>query len=179
MLKKLWPDWYFESFSKIPAGFFKENNIRFLICDIDNTLVSYADSLPTPEVLSFFALAEKENVKIAFASNNEEKRVRRFARSAGKPAVHKAKKPLKRGIRAALNKLGASFEESAMLGDQLLTDGLAAKNIGIRMILVNPLRYDPSGLLFRMKRQIEKPILKSYLKHCPINSTLPSGKEKN
>ncbi len=169
----LWPDWYFEDITYIPAGFFEKNKIRYLICDIDNTLVSYTDPLPTPPVLDFFETLEREGVQLAFVSNNSKQRVTTFAEPTGKPAVYSAAKPLRRGVRAAMNAIHATLEECAMLGDQLLTDGLAAKNIGMRMILVNPIKDDKKNMLFRTKRRIERPVLRNYLKQHAINDPRP------
>ncbi len=169
----LWPDWYFDDITRIPSGFFKENNIKYLICDIDNTLVSYSDPLPTAPAWAFFKMLEDEGVQIAFASNNGKQRVITFAEAAGKPAVYSAAKPLRRGIRAAMNYMNAVPEQSAMLGDQLLTDGLAAKNIGIRMILVNPVKDNTKNVFFRTKRRIERPVLRNYLKQHAINDPVP------
>lgn len=169
----LWPDWYFEDITYIPVGFFRENRIKYLICDIDNTLVSYADPLPTPPVLKFFEMLEQEEVQLAFASNNNKQRVNTFAEPTGRPAIYSAAKPLRRGVRAAMNAMNATLEECAMMGDQLLTDGLAAKNIGIRMILVNPIRDDKKNMFFRTKRRIERPVLLNYLKQHAINDPKP------
>lgn len=174
MKKYFWPDWYFEDFSHIPKGFFKKNDIRYLICDIDNTLVTYDESVPNPAVKGFFKRLAEENVKLAFASNNDELRVLTFANDAGHPAVFNASKPFGRGVRKAMDRIKASSERCAMLGDQLLTDGLAARHVGMRMILVKPIKDKPS-LLFRIKRFIEQRILKNYLRHFKINDPDPDS----
>ena len=173
-VKYFWPDWYFEDFQHIPEGFFKENGIRYLICDIDNTLIPYSDSLPTPPVRKFLSNLEKEGVKVAFASNNEERRVMTFAKDAGHPAVFNALKPFGWGAKKAMKKIEAPAKECAMLGDQLLTDCLAARHVGMRMILVKPIK-DKDSLLFRIKRAYEHHILKRYLKHFEINDPDPDG----
>ena len=46
MNRILWPDWYFDDVSHIPDNFFASNNIRFLLCDIDNTLAPYSAATP-------------------------------------------------------------------------------------------------------------------------------------
>ena len=175
--KLLWPDWYFDDFAHIPAGFFTRNNIRYLICDIDNTLVPYSSATPTPEVQAFFDRLKREGVKIAFASNNDESRVKTFAGRTGHPAVHKAGKPFGRGMKLAMQKLGADKQRSAMLGDQVFTDGLAARVAGIRMILVKPIEDKPS-LLFRIKRHFEKKSIDRYLRRYDLNEPDPERKFK-
>lgn len=177
MKKYFWPDWYFEDFSHIPEGFFKKNNIRYLICDIDNTLVTYDESVPTPEVRGFFKRLKEEDVRLAFASNNDELRVQTFANDAGHPAVFNASKPFGKGVRKAMDRIKASSARCAMLGDQLLTDGLAARHVGVRMILVKPIKDKPS-ILFRVKRRIERRILGNYLKKYRINDPDPDAEKK-
>ena len=170
----LWPDWYFEDITFIPPGFFKKNKIKYLICDIDNTLVTYADPTPTPTVHAFFALLEREGVKLAFASNNSKKRVKTFADGTGYPAIYGAGKPFGRGVRKAMNAMGAELDSCAMMGDQLLTDGLAALHRGMRMILVNPIKTDDKkNTIFRVKRRMERPIMRGYLKRHRINDPVP------
>ena len=177
MHKLLWPDWYFDDFEHIPEDFFSKNNIRYLICDIDNTLVPYSASTPTPRVQKFFDRLKKEGVKVAFASNNEESRVKIFAAGTGHPAVHKAGKPFGRGVKTAMERLGATPARSAMLGDQVFTDGLAARHAGIRMILVKPIEDKPS-LLFRIKRHFEKKSIDRYLAKYDLNEPNPERRLK-
>ncbi|MBQ9468391.1 MAG: YqeG family HAD IIIA-type phosphatase [Clostridia bacterium] len=177
MGKLLWPDWYFDDFTRIPPDFFKKNNIRYLICDIDNTLVTYDDAEPTEKVIGFFDRIKKEGVHPAFASNNDEGRVATFARKTGFPAVHKAGKPFGRGVGTAMRLLGAERKRTAMLGDQIFTDLLAARTAGVRMILVKPIKDKPS-LLFRIKRYFEQMSIDRYLRRYEINASNPERKMK-
>ncbi len=120
---------------------------------------------------------KKEGVRVAFASNNEEQRVMTFANDAGHPAVFNALKPFGWGVKKAMKKIEAPAKECAMLGDQLLTDCLAARHVGMRMILVQPIK-DKNSLLFKIKRSCERHILKRYLKHFEINNPDPDGPKK-
>ena len=49
----------------------------------------------------------------------------------------------------------------ALLGDQLLTDCLSARRLGVPCIIVPPIR-DKKTLFFRCKRALEKPFLAAY-----------------
>ena len=53
------------------------------------------------------------------------------------------------------------YEETAGLGDQLLTDTLAAHRLGLISIIVPPIK-DKTTLFFKSKRLIEKPFIKRY-----------------
>ena len=54
-------------------------------------------------------------------------------------------------------------ETTVMLGDQVFTDVFAGKRMGLRAILVKPIR-DKRTLFFRFKRWLEIPVLKIYSK---------------
>ena len=48
--KYLLPDHLFGSFSEVTPEFLASLGVRALMCDIDNTLVTYNDAEPTPAV---------------------------------------------------------------------------------------------------------------------------------
>jgi predicted HAD superfamily phosphohydrolase YqeG len=53
--------------------------------------------------------------------------------------------------------------ETAMLGDQILTDCFAGMHIGLRAIIVPPIK-DKTNLFFRFKRLLERPAIRKYAK---------------
>ncbi|MBQ8398380.1 MAG: YqeG family HAD IIIA-type phosphatase [Clostridia bacterium] len=175
-MKFLWPDWYFDSFSHIPEGFFKKNGIKTLICDIDNTLVTYDDPIPTPKALSFFKRLEQENVSLLLVSNNNAQRVNTFIEGTSFPAISKASKPLKGKIVKKMEELCLQKAHCAVMGDQLLTDALAAKNLKVPVILLNPIKSDKGKPFFKLKRAIERVILMGYLKKHPLNDEKGRGR---
>ena len=59
--------------------------------------------------------------------------------------------------------IGAKREETAMLGDQLLTDSFAGRHIGLPSIIVPPIN-DKKNLFFRFKRLCERPFIRKYAK---------------
>ena len=60
------------------------------------------------------------------------------------PCIPRARKPLPRGFRRAMNVLELRADEVVVIGDQLFTDVLGAKLAGLEVILVDPLvRHDP------------------------------------
>ena len=62
-----------------------------------------------------------------------------------------------------MEKLGVDPNETAMLGDQLLTDCYAGKNIGLTALIVPPIK-DKTNLFFRFKRLCERPFIRKYAK---------------
>lgn len=162
MINKLLPDKIFESFADITVDFLKENSIEALLLDIDNTLVTYDDPLPTEKVEKWFEDMKKAGIKLAFVSNNSDPaRVEKFNEKLGFFAVSRAKKPLPYGYRRALASMNIDAKKAAGVGDQIFTDVWAAKNVGAYAILVPPIK-DKTTLFFKTKRLLEKPIIKKY-----------------
>ena len=62
-----------------------------------------------------------------------------------------------------MKQLGVDISETAMVGDQLLTDSYAGKHIGIPSIIVPPIK-DKTNLFFRFKRLCERPFIRKYAK---------------
>ena len=106
------------------------------------------------------SLAEA-GIGIAFVSNNDWERVDRFNATLGVPAYAKSGKPFKKNLVRAMNDLGGTLETTVMLGDQLLTDALAGHNLGVKCLIVPPIR-DKKNAFFRFKRWLEKPVVKKF-----------------
>ena len=157
--KYLLPDRLFGSFREVTPDVLGEMGVRALLCDIDNTLVTYDDPEPTPEVAAWFAALAAAGIGVAFISNNEAARVDRFNRTLGYPAFPKAGKPKTRAYEAAADALGVEREACAVLGDQLLTDAWAAHRFGVPALIVPPIK-DKTSVFFRFKRWLEKPYMK-------------------
>ena len=157
------PDWYFELFDDVTPDFLTANGIRALILDIDNTLAPYEEPDPNPRVLAWFSALKENGIVAAFVSNNDYARVSRFNQKIGIPMYPKGKKPLKKYMRRAISELGVPASETAIMGDQIYTDVWAGRNVGIRCIVVPPIK-DKTDVFTRFKRRLEKPILRYYRK---------------
>ena len=100
-------------------------------------------------------------------SNNNAERVVLFNKNLGFPAYHKAGKPFKVNVIKALADMGVTPDDAILMGDQIFTDVWAARNAGIRAILVPPIK-DKKDLLTQTKRLLERPIIKKYKKRNNI-----------
>ena len=49
-MKKLIPDFYCKNIFEIPLSFYKDNSIKYILSDLDNTLDGYNILYPTPRV---------------------------------------------------------------------------------------------------------------------------------
>lgn len=163
MRKYFMPDYMFDRFDEVTPAFLKEIGVRGLIIDIDNTLVTYDDIEPPAPVLAWFEGLSEAGISAALVSNNTPDRVAAFNRPLGLPAYPDSKKPATGALLCAMAAMGTAAGETAALGDQLLTDVWAAKRLGLRAIVVPPIR-DKRTLFFRLKRWIERPYIRRYQK---------------
>ncbi len=157
LIPDLMPDHFYDVTPDIVKAFGGE----VLICDIDNTLVTYDDPEPTERVLQWIKEMNEAGIRISFVSNNDWGRVELFNKSLGFVAYADSGKPSIKNLVAACRDLGIEKEKAVLLGDQLLTDCAAAKRFGIKAIIVPPIK-DKTTLFFKSKRLIEKPYVAKY-----------------
>lgn len=155
------PDYMFATFDAVTPAFLQSLGVRALLIDIDNTLAPYEEPDPNERVLAWFAELEKAGIKAALVSNNHAPRVERFSKPLGLVAYPNSKKPSRKTLERAMKELGVTHTETAMLGDQILTDCFAGKHIGLCAIIVPPIK-DKTNLFFRFKRLVERPVIRKY-----------------
>ena len=159
----LTPDYMFETFREVTPAFLQSIGVRALLIDIDNTLAPYEEPDPNQDILDWFQELEKHGIRAALVSNNHAPRVERFNKPLGLVAYHDSGKPSRKTLERAMKEIGSTHKETAMLGDQLLTDCFAGKHIGLRSIIVPPIK-DKTNLFFRFKRFLERPFIRKYAK---------------
>ncbi len=155
------PDIMYDSVFDITPEALKKRNIRAVVLDIDNTLVTYGVAEPTEEVIAWIDTLKKAGLLVAIASNNHEPRVALFNQKLGVFTTWESKKPFSRSVKAAAAHFGVKTEEIAVIGDQIFTDVWCARNAGSLAILVKPIPY-PENLFFKCKRVLEKPFIRTY-----------------
>ena len=163
MKNNLIPDYMFGHYYEITPDFLESIGVRALLIDIDNTLAPYEMPDPDDRIREWFAELQKNGISAALVSNNHAPRVERFNETLGLPAYPDSGKPKRRTLEAAMRKLGVTHSETAMLGDQLLTDCYAGKHIGLRALIVPPIK-DKTTLFFRFKRRLERPFIRKFAK---------------
>lgn len=157
------PDRCLSSFADVTPSFLQENGIAALACDIDNTLVTYDDAVPTEAVLHWLETLVSAGISVGFLSNNHSQRVERFCRDLPVKffAASDAKKPSCKALYRFLQDAHVTPKQTAVLGDQIFTDVLMAKRLGCRAFLVPPIQ-DRTDWFHRLKRRGERPFLRRY-----------------
>lgn len=157
MSYSLVPDFVFRDYRDITGAFLRARGIRLLLTDLDYTLAPKAQPEPDAALLDWVRALERDGVTVEIISNNRSsRRVERFCGNLGIGYVGHAGKPGTRGLVAAMAKHGARVGETAMLGDKLLTDTLAAKRGGVTMLMVEP-KGGPVGVWNHVLHAMQEP----------------------
>lgn len=160
------PDFTRHSYRELSPDFLRAQGIEVLLLDIDNTLAPYEQAEPDEHIRAFLCGMEAAGIRTAFLSNNNDARVELFNRTLGRPATAHAGKPLPRKGKKLMRALGGSKQNTALMGDQVFTDVWTARALGIRAILLPPIR-DKKNALTRFKRFLERGVLRRYHKRHP------------
>lgn len=161
MIKKLYPAVYIGSVYDLNIQELKEEGIKGIIFDIDNTLVPYDEIEPNKEIIQLFEKLQAEGFKITLVSNNTEDRVVKFNEKLKVFALHQSQKPLTKNFKKALTLMQCTKEEAVIVGDQVFTDVYGGNKAGIKTILVQPVS-DKDEWKTKVKRGLERKIIKSY-----------------
>ncbi len=159
----LTPDYMFSTFADVTPEFLGSIGISALLIDIDNTLAPYEQDEPDERIVAWFDSLRAHGIRAALISNNHPPRVELFNKTLGLPAYPDSGKPKSRALLAAMKEMESTPENTAGLGDQLLTDALAVHRLDMISIIVPPIK-DKTTPFFRFKRWLEKPYIKKYNK---------------
>ena len=158
-----YPKGYFNKVSEISLEYLKENNIKGLILDVDNTLIDYYKNI-SEETINWANRLKKNEIKMCILSNsNKKEKVKEVAGKLGLEYTYFGMKPLKRGFKKAKKMLGLENNEIAAIGDQIFTDVIGSNRMKMFSILVEPIK-EKDIFITLLKRPIENYIKKQYLK---------------
>lgn len=150
------PDYAFPSVCDVAPEFLKRRGVTLLLVDLDNTIAPYGTVTPPAEIADWAESIKKSGIGLFIITNNRRtERVERLASAYGVEYIMKAGKPFVGGIRKVLQQLGKRPEETALVGDQVYTDVLAANRAGLLSIIVEPIRI--RNPLFNLRYLFEAP----------------------
>ena len=150
------PQYSFRDITDISPGFLRKNGVSFLMLDLDNTIASYSEHSPADSISNWVADMKNNNIQLFFISNNKRQgRVELFAEAFGIGFIKDARKPSPDSLLQAIESLGFSIGDSALLGDQIFADALAANRAGVISIIVRPLSL--KNPLYSLRYAIEAP----------------------
>lgn len=168
MLRLFYPKMYVSSITEIKPEVLKELGIRGVLCDLDNTVVRRDSEKFAPEVAEWLSDLLRRGFKLGIISNNSSRRVKAVAGSMALPYVYRAVKPLAGPFRRAVQMIGTSPGETALVGDQIFTDILGGNLAGLYTILVVPLNGREFWGTRLFSRPLEKIVLARLKKHPEV-----------
>lgn len=136
-MKRLIPDYYCKSIFDIPLSFFKDNNIKYVFSDLDNTLDGHNIYYPTPRVFKLVNDLKKVGISIIVFSNNKEKRVKDYSTPLEVDYMYRSFKPFKGKLIKYLRRNAINKNEVLIVGDQLMTDVKVGKNANVKVMLTD------------------------------------------
>ncbi|MDD3396032.1 MAG: YqeG family HAD IIIA-type phosphatase [Acidaminococcaceae bacterium] len=134
------PDFRYNKISDINELWLREHGIDTIILDVDNTLLPYNADKPQAENIVWIKQLRSAGVRMILLSNNGGQRLEKICAEVGVSSISWAAKPLSLGFKRALHALRQRDKKSVLvIGDQLLTDVLGAKSMGLKVAWVETL----------------------------------------
>jgi len=138
-----------ESVYQITPELLRQRGITLLLLDLDNTLIPYSKSLPSPKLIQWLDTIRRASTDLFIVSNSRRDRPDVFCDAADIPFIKEAGKPSKKAILSAMAQMHRGAGETALVGDQIFTDTLGANRTGIQSILVRPIEMKKPYLAAR------------------------------
>ncbi|MBP3706289.1 MAG: YqeG family HAD IIIA-type phosphatase [Clostridia bacterium] len=153
------PNIKLDGITDISISLLKKYNITALLLDVDNTMSTHHGMVLTEGLMQWIDAMKKNGIKLRILSNSKENRVKPFAEKIGLPYISLGCKPLPFGYLRGAKALGTKRKNVAIVGDQIFTDILGGNCIGLKTILLTPIKLETTAG-FRFKRKLEKIVYK-------------------
>ena len=122
----------------------KNLEVKGIILDLDNTIVSEDDRYLSPNSEDWIEQAKQSGFKFFILSNGKRRwRTEFWSRRLDIPAISKARKPFPQGFRRAFAHMGVTASQVVVIGDSLHTDVIGAWISGCWAIQVATLPHKP------------------------------------
>ncbi len=140
----------------------KQEGIRCLIFDLDNTLGLISHKTCPDEAKELIKKLQKD-FTVLICSNNTRRRLKPYLEELGVDGIAWSMKPSIKGLVQIKLKYHFYKKEMCIIGDQIVTDILAGKRFRIKTILVDPLG-EKDLRITGLNRSLEKKIIARYEK---------------
>lgn len=159
-MNKYLPDMCYKNIFEVDYKKLKEDQIKLLLFDLDNTIIPDNVKEIDDDIRELFKKIKKLNIKpMVFSNSIKPKKIKRICNDLDIDYIYFALKPLSFNFKKVIRKNNVKKEEVAIIGDQLLTDIKGGNKVGINTILVKPIsEYD--SIFTRLNRLKEKKIMK-------------------
>ncbi len=168
MYRRFYPHRTAANVFELDEEFYTSNNIKGVIFDIDNTLVTSDTITPPQEIMEYFEFLEKQGIKIAIVSNNYPERVEAFCKELPYMWIARAWKPFKKNLKKVKDAFGLKAEEICLVGDQIFTDIYGGLRMKFYTVLVTAVGENETKFV-AFKRIFEKAVMEEYAKNTGKN----------
>jgi len=149
-----------DSVGEVLATELTAQGIQGVILDLDNTLVRWHQEEMTAEIMVWLQELKSAGMKLCILSNSVlSSRSQRIAERLECSFVRRAAKPNRHGFRKAMQSMGTTPAETAIVGDQMFTDILGGNRSGIYTIMVKPIHAHEFPYTRYVSRPPEKVLL--------------------
>lgn len=138
MDNKLKPTRYYKDIYSINYELLKQENIKYLLFDLDNTIGDSREKTPSEKAIKLFKELKKDFVPIII-TNALPGRTKRYAEALNVDAYYLSSKPRKRNYLKIIEKYNINIDQAVCIGDQIYTDIIGANNLGIKSIFLDRL----------------------------------------
>ena len=157
------PDMYQKSIYHINYDKLKDDGIKCILFDLDNTCVPFKDKEPNKKLIELFEMLKDMDFKVILFSNATKKRLFPFKNGLNVDCSASSRKPSTKKLLKVINMFNYNLSDVVIVGDQLYTDILCGNRAGIKTVLVNPMSKD--DLIFtKLFRFFEKRKFKKFAK---------------
>ena len=145
----------------IDVSFFTKLKIRYVFCDLDNTLDAYYCEVPSEEAIRFKNKLSSVGIKLIVISNNTKKRVSKYSSALDTEFIYGTRKPLIFKLKKYIKNNQIDKNNSMIIGDQVFTDVLFGNRLEIKTILCENLV--PKDQLFTKINKFFDKYVRKYL----------------
>lgn len=155
------PDVKFHGITDISVEALEKFGIKALLLDVDNTMSTHHGTVLTDGLCEWIAAMQQSGIKLMVLSNSKRRRIEPFANRIGLPFISLGCKPLPTGYLRGVKALGEKRKNTAIVGDQIFTDVLGGNIVGVKTVLLTPIKLE-DGWSFKLRRKLEKKVYKRY-----------------
>ena len=163
MFKRFIPFAHAKSIYHIDFAFYQKLGIKYVFCDLDNTLDSYRQATPLERAKSLKSGLERLGIELIIVSNNTGKRVQTYSKELGVRHFSSLAKPFSFRIKKILKRANIKPETVVMIGDQIVTDISCANGAKLKSILTEKLVPEDQPTT-RFNRLFDNPLRKKLKK---------------
>lgn len=158
--KYFYPNEYHQTIFDIDFKLLKEKGIRYILIDLDNTLIPYDEHVANAKIIVLMKKIKELDLQVMIISNNKQRRVKAFCDSLNVDYIYSARKPFKYGFKKALKKLNHPPKDKvALIGDQFMTDVFGGNRMGFYTIVVDAIKRKSEKWYTKLNRRLERKIL--------------------